>query len=301
MAKDGYRIRTSLNVGQLDRQINLKSDEDGAARSVIPVGMITLRTVATLMILTMAVLVLVFLNVFKENHWFLTGVIIFTMYALTIYLLMPTQTGEPRYRQFQATRWYMNPPMRRLYTLRDRDVSEFEEMIGVVVDEDGRFLYKNGDIGVGYWVAGSASILMFEETARTIIDHVDDFWRTVEPGLTFTQISIREAQKTDLQVGNHHLRYEMLKNQPGMDDVTLNLLADLLDSDIHMQQEVIQKHYRNTQQYIVVRAKTEELLVLFGRALQHHLDQRGTVIRKVRRLRKKDVERLNRTLFTYVS
>ena len=111
-----------------------------------------------------------------------------------------------------------------------------------------------------------------------------------------TQITIKEGQKIDLQLGNYQRRWNNIANT-NMDDETRNLLGDLMDSEISVLTDDIVVNYRSIQQYWLLRAASDEVLKSLKTTIRHDIDNGGLVIKTARTQYYDDIVRMSESIF----
>lgn len=292
MAKTGYKIPASLDQKQLDRVINLSSNPNS------PIGLVTLKTLLAYVATAALVGISFKLGVYKGNSVFFNIVYITLTFAFVGKLMNTTRTGELAYTNILAIVDYLPKYMRRLSTTRNSNVNAFYKLFGIasVDDKTGDIRYINGDYGTLLAVSGTGSILVFDEDQTAILDSTDSFYRKLDVGMQPIQITVKEGQKVDLQLGNYQRRWDKVANSD-MDMDTKNLLGDLMDAEIDVLANDIAVNYRSIHQYLLLRVSNKESLTTLKQLIKYDIDNSGLTIRTARTQYYDDIVRLSRSIF----
>lgn len=293
MAKTGYKIPASLDQTHLDRVISLSNNPNS------PVGLVSVKTL--LAYLGTLALVGVFwkIGVFRGNGLFFNIVYVAFIFLFVSRLINTTRTGDLAYTNIFAIFDYLPKPMRKLSTTRNSNVDAFYKLYGIasVDDEKGDVRYTNGDCGALLAVSGTGSILLFDEDKTSIIDANDGFWRKIDVGSYITQITIKEGQKVDLQLGNYQRRWNRVAASDMTDDMK-NTLGDLMDAEVDVLANDIAVNYRSIHQYWLLRCSSKEALTSLKTLIKSEIDNSGLVLRSARTQYYDDVVRMSSSIFS---
>ena len=268
MAKQGYKIPASLNQTHFDRMINLSKNPNS------PIGLVSVKTIAAYI-----------------------GTLFFVGSLFKMGMINTLPTGELKYMNINALIDYLPKQMRFLKTTRNSNVDAFYKLYGIAkVKDNGDILYKNGDVGTLLSVSGSGSILVFDEDKNAILDATDNFWRKIDVGMYITQITIKEGQKVDLQLGNYQHRWNTLANSD-IDDETMNIIGDLMDAEVNILANDISMNYRSIQQYWLLRTSNDELLKSMKTLIQHDIDNGSLILKSARTQYMEDIVRMSESIF----
>ena len=291
MAKQGYKIPASLNQTHMDRMINLSKNPNS------PIGLVSVKTILSYVGTLGFVAALYKMGMFNGNGLFFNIFYVALIFLFVSQLINTTHTGELKYNNIIALFDYLPKIMRHLKTTRHSNVEAFYRMYGIAeIKDNGDIIYKNGNVGTLLSVSGNGSILVFDEDKNAILDATDNFWRKIDVGMYVTQITIKEGQKIDLQLGNYQRRWNNIANT-NMDDETRNLLGDLMDSEISVLTDDIVVNYRSIQQYWLLRAASDEVLKSLKTTIRHDIDNGGLVIKTARTQYYDDIVRMSESIF----
>ena len=291
MAKQGYKIPASLDQTHMDRMINLSKNPNS------PVGLVSVKTLLSYIGTLGFVGALYKMGMFNGNGFFFNAFYIILIFVFVSQLINTLPTGELKYNNIIALFDYLPKVMRHLKTTRNSNVEAFYRMYGIAeVKDNGDIVYKNGNVGTLLSVSGNGSILVFDEDKEAILDAADNFWRKIDVGMYITQITIKEGQKVDLQLGNYQRRWNNVANTQ-MDDETRNLLGDLMDSEISVLVDDIVVNYRSIQQYWLLRASSDEVLKSLKTTILHDIDNGGLVLKTARTQYYDDIVRMSESIF----
>ena len=292
MAKQGYKIPASLDQTHLDRVISISNNPNS------PIGLISLKTIVAYVGTGALVGVCWKLGMFNGNSAIFNIVYILLVFLFVSRLINTTKTGELSYKNLFAITDYLPKRMRVLSTTRNSSVDAFYRLYGIasVDDNNGDIRYKNGDYGALLAVSGTGSILVFDEDKNDILDANDAFWRKVDVGMYITEITIKEGQKVDLQLGNYQHRWNNLANSD-VDEETKNLIGDLMDAEVHILADDISMNYRSIQQYWLLRTNNDELLKSMKTLIQHDIDNGSLILKSARTQYVEDIVRMSESIF----
>lgn len=293
VAKAGYKIAASLDQNHLDRMINLSSNPNS------PLGLISVKTLLAY-IATGAFVGLCFkLGMYKGNGFVFNVIYIGLTFLFVSRLINTTRTGELSYTNLTAMTDYIPNYMRKISTTRNSAVNTFYQTYGIanVDDKTGDIRYLNGDFGALLSVSGSGSILVFEEDQSDIIDAADNFWRKIDVGMQITQITIKEGQRVDLQLGNYQRRWDRIAASK-MDKGTRDLLGDLMDAEVGLLANDVSMNYRSIHQYWLLRTRSSESLKSLKNLIKHDIENSGLMIKMARTQYYDDIVRVSKSMFS---
>lgn len=291
MAKQGYKIPASLDQTHFDRMINLSKNPNS------PIGLVSVKTIAAYIGTLFFVGSLFKMGMFVGNSFLFNVFYIILIFLFVSQLINTLPTGELKYVNINALIDYLPKQMKFLKTTRNSKVDAFYKLYGIAdVKDNGDILYKNGDVGALLSVSGSGSILVFDEDKDAILDATDNFWRKIDVGMYITQITIKEGQKVDLQLGNYQRRWNLL-TESDTDDDTKNLIGDLMDAEVNILAEDIAVNYRSIQQYWLLRTRSDEMLKSMKTLIQYDIDNGSLVLKSARTQYREDIIRMSESIF----
>lgn len=293
MAKQGYKIPASLDQTHLDRVISISNNPNS------PIGLISLKTIVAYLGTAALIGVCWKLGMFKGNSIGFNIIYIILVFLFVSRLINTTKTGELAYNNLYAITDYLPKRMRLLSTTRNSSVDAFYKLYGIasIDDTNGNIRYKNGDYGTLLAVSGTGSILVFDEDKESILDANDAFWRKIDVGMYISEITIKEGQKVDLQLGNYQRRWNNL-SAAKMDSGVKNLIGDLMDAEISVLADDIAVNYKSIHQYWLLRTKDKETLDSLKIIIKGEVDNSGLVIRTARTQYYNDIVRVSNIIFS---
>lgn len=256
MAKQRFKIPTSLDMSYLDLEFNFRT-KDGLSFNK------PLTAKSVIMYLMSGMLLLyILLNTFVKSSIPLAVLFAIIWILLTILLVKMDNTKRTGLELMVPLLGYFSPNNRYL-TVRSLDpIGPLKGLYGIsdVDKEDGLLLFTDGTVGYLYHVVGSASILMFDEDKKQIIDKVDSFYRKLAPDTELIFDTIKESQKTDEQVANLVDNFKKLKiNSPG--------LKHLYHEQYDILSVGVGGRFKSLHQYMIVKANTMDHLEEFENLL----------------------------------
>ncbi len=293
MAKNGYKIPASLDQTHLDRVISISNNPNS------PVGLVSVKTVVAYLGTGAMIGAAWKLGIFKGNGFWFNVIYVALIFLFVSRLINTTRTGDLAYTNLFALSDYLPKYMRKLSTTRNSKVAAFYKLYGIasVDDKTGDIRYSNGDYGALLAVSGTGSILLFEEDKTAILDANDAFWRKIDVGMYITQITIKEGQKVDIQLGNYQRRWNKVA-QADMTDDMKNLLGDLMDAEIDVLANDIAVNYRSIHQYWLLRTSNKEMMKSLKTLIKYDIDNSGLVVRTARTQYYDDIVRMSESIFS---
>lgn len=293
MAKSGYKIPASLDQTHLDRVISLSNNPNS------PIGLVSVKTLLAYLGTGAMIGICWKMGMFLGNGLFFNIAYVILIFLFVSRLINTTRTGDLAYTNMLALTDYMPKYMRKLSTTRNNKVAAFYKMYGIaeVDDKTGDIRYTNGDYGTLLSVSGTGSILLFDEDKDGILNAADGFWRKIDVGSYITQITIKEGQKVDLQLGNYINRWERIRASD-MTDGMKNVLGDLMEAEMDVLANDIAVNYRSIHQYWMLRSGSKEGLKSLKTLIKSEIDTSGLVVRSARTQYYDDVVRISRSIFS---
>lgn len=247
MSKVSYKVPASLDRSYLDQEIPLSGG--GFTLPPVPIKAILFYLGFGL------TAVWAVLNTFIADGpiWFK---FLFLVWALVTMIILGrvSKTKELRTSMIMPLIYYIPASARKVMTRSNSQASAFYSIVGIDnVDDKGVIKFADGRFGRAYLVVGSASVLLFEDDKKAILDRVDYFWRKVGTDVEFLFITTKEPQRTYRQVA-------------ALERTTRNLavrdpeLLDLLDEQYDVMTGYVGKEFRSIHQYLVVMADNKEQL-----------------------------------------
>lgn len=291
MAKQRFKIPTTLDVTYFDMEFNLKSKNGvGITKPVkAKVVLFTLLAIFGWFYLTFqsfisagGIPVIIGFSIF----WIILSIILVKSdktQRMGLELVMSLGNYLPKSARHVATR-LSDPvnPMKRLTS------------IDTVDPEDGMLHFLDGHVGYCYHIVGTASALMFEADKQHILDKVDSFYRKMPVGAEVIYDTVYEGHVVDEQLeavvrtkANLNIRSRGLEK-------LLTERHDILKYAINDKNGIMSLH-----QYLVVRAPNEQVLIEITNLIDGDVNGDGQMFRLAKPLKYKEVERYLKSLLTH--
>lgn len=247
MAKMSYSVPSSLDRSYLDQEIPLSGG--GFTMAPLPIKAI-LFYVGFLVVSFWAAM-----NTFIADGplWLR---VLFILWALVTMVVLGrvSKTKELKASQLLPLLYYLPRGARKVMTRSNSQAAPFHSIVGIdQIDERGLISFSDGRLGRAYLVVGSASILLFDDDRKAILDRVDAFWRKVGTDVEHIFITTKEPQRIYQQVAALERTNQGLK-------VRDPELLDLLDEQFDLMTGSVGKEFRSIHQYLVVVADNREQL-----------------------------------------
>lgn len=285
MAKSVFKIPTSLDRSFLDHEIALAG------------GGWQMRPKPTKVILFWAASLLALFWVctssfVSDADWWLIFLVVIWWLTATAFFGQYSKTKEMRFSSLPALLEYVPRPARRVITRRGSDPGPFSSVVGVKnVDESGYIEWFDGTVGQAYLVVGSASVLVFDEDKRAILNRVDAFWRKVDTDVEYIWITTKEPQRVYRQLGNLELLNRGL-------EVRDPELFELLDERYSILKEYVGGQFNSIHQYLVLKADNLEALRRAHTLVRAEVEGSSLMIKQASMLGSNDLYEMLRTIYT---
>lgn len=284
MAKDLYKIPTSIDRSYLDHEIVLASN--GWQAPPVAVRQIGFWLASVL------VLMWSMTSTFLGDAGFGLGVLVVIWWlAATVFLGRMTRTRELRYRTVLTFLAYAPKAARTVLTRRGNDPSEFGSIVAIDgIDPDGAIWFADGGCGRVYLVVGSASILLFEEDRAAILNRVDAFWRKVEPTAEYCFITTKEPQRIHHQMANLERRNLALTHRDPD-------LVELMDEQADILTTHVGGQFNSIHQYLLIRGQNREALRRAHNLLTAEVESSPLMIKECTMLNRDEAIHMLRVLY----
>lgn len=272
MAKSSYKIPASLDTNYLDLEITIQN-KDGLGLK--PVSLRTLLMYLLLFFLYLMIITRTFMadagggiKVLFTIFWFWLG----------WYLIKRDKSKRSGISLISSFISYFPKHSRIVKTRRGNKLYDFAKISGISdkgVDEYGVIYYKDGSVGHGFRVVGSASVLLFEHDQAIILDRIARFYTKVDPEVEIIFDTTKEAQKVDKQVEYTKAQFAMrdIKDVPGLNKLYLEKK--------HYLEDYVGNRFQSIHQYMFVRAKNMEMLERFVQMFQQECSDSAMMFKRV--------------------
>lgn len=276
MAKERFKIPTSLDVSYFDLEFNMKSKNGVGLNNPV-----TAKTIIFVLISILIWFYLIFQTFIGKGGIPLAVGFTIAWAALTFLLARTDKTKRTGLELVFSMINYL-PKSGRYVPVRMSDsVHPLMRLFNIkgIDPEDGRIHFLDGQIGHAYHIVGSASALMFEEDKREIISKVDNHYRKFPVGVEVVYDTIYEGHSVDEQIAAVKETKKNLNVKSKGLDLLLKERHDILKYAINENQGLTSLH-----QYLIVRAPTEAALSEFENLLIGDVEGDGLMFRLARTL-----------------
>jgi hypothetical protein len=264
--KSVYKIPTSLNRSFLDHEVTLSGGGFQAKPLPMKVLLFWAASILTLFWVTGSSFVA------SADWWIIVLVVIWWLLA-TAFLGQYSKTKEMKYMSVPALLAYVPLAARRVLTRKSSNPSAFYSVVGIDdISETGLITYADGTYGQGYLVVGSASILLFEEDRKAILNRVDSYWRKVDTTCEYNTVTTKEPQRVYHQIANLERRNLAL-------DVRDPELKELMDEQYDILKDYVGKQFKSIHQYLLLKADNMEALRRAHTLLQSEVEGSSLMIK----------------------
>ncbi|AKL93458.1 TPA: hypothetical protein RTV06_002746 [Staphylococcus aureus] len=260
--KPTYKIPMSINLSRWDTPISLKSGSVGLKPLTYKVIII--------IALTFVIWMATFIYMLKHDFGLFYSILFTIGYVMLCRIsLKREKTGELGHTTFIPTYRYWVDSRKRFIktrgTANSKEVTKLKWEIPIenIDEETGIIEFTNGDVGVTLSIIGNGSQALFVDEKEKIILAFERFLQEMKLGVSMTVESKQSKQDCSEQIQNLD-RLKQKNADPEVDQI-LSERIDILEN-------VIQKRFKSTQQYIHLRAPNEDRL---NECLENLKRQRG--------------------------
>lgn len=269
--KDSYKIPSGLDASFLDVEIAIKSP-DGVGVRPLPVKLIGLYLLSGLACIYLVMNSFVRYGTLAQKVLF---IILWVM--LTMLLCKYDSTHRFQFMKVPALISYLPRKARTLMTRKSSNPLPFYALVGLKRDgidkKTGLLSFEDGTYGYMYRVVGNASVLLFEEDKRAIVDRVDAFYRKMGYEAELIFLTAKSAQAVYKQVASLKDTYDRLEDK----DPDLVALAN-------EQFDVLKNHvggaYKAIHQYLIIKGDNREALSATKSVLQSELQSSQLMVKR---------------------
>lgn len=290
MAKQRFKIPTSLDVSYFDMEFHLKT-KDGLGMN----RPVSAKTVLFTLLAGFGWFYFIFQTFIGSSG--VPLIIGFTIgwVILSILLIRPDKTNRLGLELVFSMINYLPKSGRHVPVRMSDSIAPFQNLLNIktIDPEDGTVHFLDGAVGHVYHVVGSASSLMFEKDKQEILDKVDAFYRKLPVEVEVIYDTVYEGHSVDVQLES--VKYDMDH---------LNVKSKGLQALLTEQHEVLDKAINNNQgltslhQYLVVRADSEASLVEFENLLIGDVENAGLMFRLAKTLNYNEATRYFKSLIS---
>lgn len=266
--KQSYGIKTPMLSTALDTEITLQ--KDGVGLRPLPIKFVIVTIISGCLCIKASQSDMVAVGNMVQR-----SVFVCMWVAMTILLFMSDKTKRMNFMSIVSLVNYLTiPSNRKVITRRDAPATSMLDMCNIKsIDKSGVIRFADRDVGYMYRVTGTASVLLFDDDKKQIINAVDNFYRKVDANTEYIFITLKEPQKIYNQATAVRHRYNRLK----VYDQDLN---DLCNNQLIMLRDVVGKKYQSIHQYMIVKSDSLESLTAAKITLQNELDASGLFIKR---------------------
>ncbi|MET3172838.1 UNVERIFIED_ORG: hypothetical protein ABIB52_000666 [Arthrobacter sp. UYCu721] len=266
MPKSVYKIPTSIARSFLDHEVALSGG--GFQAKPLPMKVLLFWAASILTLFWVASSTFV-----ASAAWWLIALVVIWWLATTAFLGQYSKTKEMKYMSVPALLAYVPVTARRVLTRKSTNPSAFYSVVGIdSINETGLIKYADGTFGQGYLVVGSASILLFEEDRKAILNRVDSFWRKVDTSCEYTWVTTKEPQRVYHQIANLERRNLAMETRDPE-------LKELLDEQYDILKDYVGDQFKSIHQYLLLKGDSLEALRRAHSVLQAEVETSSLMIK----------------------
>lgn len=284
-SKDRYKIPVSMDRSFLDHEIGLSGG--GWQLPPIPIKVMLFWAGAVL-----GLFWLVSNTFVGEADWWLIGAFIVLWLAMAAFLGKYNKTKEMAFSKVPAFVEYVPASARRVLTRKSADPSPFYAVARVDgIDDSGLITWADGTVGQAYVVVGSASILVFEEDKKAILNRVDSFFRKIDTNVELTFLTMKESQRVYKQLAHLDAINVALQDRDPE-------LVELMQERFDILRDYVGGSFMSIHQYLVLKADSLEALRRAHSVLSTETEDSSLMIKQATMLDRRDAESMLSVLYT---
>lgn len=284
MPKISYKIPSSLNRSFLDHEVALSGGGFQAKPMPMKVLLFWAGSILTLFWVASSTFV-------AQADWWLIVLVVIWWLIATAFLGQYSKTKEMKFGAVPALLSYLPTASRRVLTRSSTNPSAFYSVVGIDgIEDSGLIRYADGTFGQGYLVVGSASVLLFEEDRKSILNRVDAFWRKVDTSCEYTFVTTKEPQRVYHQIANLERRNLAL-------EVRDPELKELMDEQYDILNDYVGRQFASIHQYLLLKADNMEALRRAHSVLQAEVENSSLMIKNCTMLNGEEVTEMLTVLY----
>lgn len=276
MAKQRFRIPSSLDVSYFDMEFHLKTKNGlGVSKPV------SAKALFSGFIAVFGWFYLTFQTFIGRGGIGLAILFTILYTVLVVLLVKPDKTGRMGLELILSLASYLPKHGRQVKTRLTDPVDAIHGIFHIdrIDLEDALIHFSDKRVGRVYHVVGSASSLLFEEDKQVILDKVDSFYRKLAPGTEVMYDTVYEGHAVDDQLAAVQAEANALRNRSNGLYTLLAERENILEKAINNSQGLASLH-----QYVLVAAPNEVALRDFDNLMMGDVEQDGIMFRLAREL-----------------
>lgn len=286
MAKSSYKIPYGLNASYADMEIAVRTD-DGLGFKPLPLKIILVYLAGIVGCIWMIMRSYVRYGTIPEKILF---AVVWAMFLLLLCKYDDTQRMQ--FSLVPTLFYYLPRSARVVMTRRSSSVNGFYAIAGIKnVTDRGLISWADGTYGFMYRVIGSASILLFKDDQKAILDRVEAYYKKVSPEYEHIWITVKSSQAVYKQVAALTDLYKDLEESD--ED-----LKDLLEEQFDTLKSYVGGSFRSIHQYLVLKADNQEVLNQAKAVLESEINNSDRMIKRCVPLHRQDIEGVMRDIYT---
>ena len=286
MAKSSYKIPYGLNASYADMEIAVRTD-DGLGFKPLPLKIILVYLAGIVGCIWMIMRSYVRYGTIPEKILF---AVVWAMFLLLLCKYDDTQRMQ--FSLVPTLFYYLPRSARVIMTRRSSSVNGFYAVAGIKnVTDRGLISWADGTYGFMYRVIGSASILLFKDDQKAILDRVEAYYKKVSPEYEHIWITVKSSQAVYKQVA---ALTDLYKDLEETDEDLKNLLEEQFDT----LKSYVGGSFRSIHQYLVLKADNQEVLNQAKAVLESEINNSDRMIKRCVPLNRQDIEGVMRDIYT---
>lgn len=286
MAKSSYKIPYGLNASYADMEIAVRTD-DGLGFKPLPLKIILVYLAGIVGCIWMIMRSYVRYGTIPEKILF---AVVWAMFLLLLCKYDDTQRMQ--FSLVPTLFYYLPRSARVVMTRRSSSVNGFYAVAGIKnVTDRGLISWADGTYGFMYRVIGSASILLFKDDQKAILDRVEAYYKKVSPEYEHIWITVKSSQAVYKQVA---ALTDLYKDLEEADEDLKNLLEEQFDT----LKSYVGGSFRSIHQYLVLKADNQEVLNQAKAVLESEINNSDRMIKRCVPLHRQDIEGVMRDIYT---
>lgn len=228
----------------------------------------------------------------KDADWYLIAMVVILWIVLTGFFGQYSKTKEMKFSSVPALMNYAPKSSREVVTRMSSNPNPFYSVVGIdSVDSTGFIRFSDGTVGQAYLVVGSASVLVFEEDKRAILDRVDSFWKKVDTTAEYVWVTTKESQRVLRQLANLERQNRRLVNRDPE-------LFALLDERHALLKDYVGGQFNSIHQYLLIKGDNLEALRKAHTTVEAEIEDSSRMIKACSTLDETDLYDMLRVFYT---
>ena len=275
--KEVYKIPESLDSNYFDVEIAIQTN-DGMGIKPVPIKIILSVIISVLLCFYFLTHGLVSTSTGLQKFLF-----VLLWIGLSFVLISYDKSRKMNIQLVPVLLNYAPKKNRHIFTRRSTPANDFFSILGIdSISKNGTIRFLDKSYGNMYHVVGSASILLFEDDKKAIIERVDNFYRKMGLNYEIVFLTVKEPQKIHHQLANLKRNYDNMEvHDPD--------LEELYEQQFNVLKYLVGDECKSIHQYMLVKGDNKEAQIIANNIIQAEVENSSLLFKKCTVLNYKEI------------